>query len=131
MDVSRGVIRNRIFANQVKDFSGLMFGNITPTDIDGMIEYHNICFVYIELKHDKAELPYGQRLALERQCDNMNKVKPAIAIIASHNSNGDIDVANSSVTEYRFEGKWRQRQEATTTRQLIEKFFCWVEARSN
>lgn len=125
--MDRGVIRNRLFANQVRDFSGLRFGKITPTDIDGMIEYHNLCYVYIETKYESAELPYGQRLALERQCDDMQKVKPAIAIVASHNTDGDIDVANTTVTEYRFMGKWRTRPDTETTRQLIDKFFKWVE----
>lgn len=123
----RGVIRNRQYATQVRDFSGLRFGNITPTDIDGMIEYKNLAYVYIETKFENASLPFGQRLALERQCDDMSKVKPTMAIIASHNSDGDIDVGSTTVTEYRFRGRWRTREATTTTHDLIERFFNWVE----
>jgi hypothetical protein len=124
---TRGIIRNREYANQVRDFSGLRFGNITPTDVDGMIEYKNICYVYIETKYESAELPFGQRLALERQTDDMQKVKPTLTVIASHNSQGDIDVANTTVTEYRFMGKWRTRTTQTTTFELVDRFINWVE----
>ena len=116
----RGKIRNREYATQVRDFSGLRFGNITPTDIDGLIEYHGKGYVFIETKHAEAELPFGQRLALERICDDLQKVKPTLIIVASHDTDGDIDVAETTVTEIRFKGKWRQRD--GTTRQLIESF---------
>lgn len=127
--VQRGVIRNRNYANQVRDFSGLRFNNITPTDIDGMIEYKNLCYVYIETKYDGAELPFGQKLALERQTDDMQKVKPTITIIASHNSEGDIDVANTTVTQYRWKGEWRTRD--ATTGELIRNFIDWIEHGKN
>lgn len=123
----RGVIRSRDFANQVKDFSGLCFGNITPTDIDGMIEYKNICYVYMESKFDGAELPYGQRLALERQHDDMRKTKPVLTIICTHHSSGDIDYANTIVSEYRFGSGWQHPSKETTTAELITRFLTWVE----
>lgn len=122
----RGVIRNRDFACQVKDFSGLRFGNITPTDIDGMIEYHNRAYVYIELKHLHTDLPHRQRLALERQCDDMGKVKPTLLVIASHVTGGDIDVANTEVIEYRYCKKWKIPQKTTTVHEIIEYFLLNV-----
>ena len=130
-DSRRGAIHNREYATQVKDYTGLRFGNITPTDIDGLIEYKDKAYVYIELKYKDAELPRGQRLALERQCDDMQRVKPTITIIASHSETGDIDVANTTVTEYRFWGAWRTRDTTTTTYDLISKFFSWVETGSD
>lgn len=39
--------------------------NITPTDIDYMTEC-NSHFLFFEMKTEGAEMPYGQRLALER-----------------------------------------------------------------
>lgn len=130
-DDERGKIRNRQYANRVRDFSGLRFGNITPTDIDGMIEYKNICYVYIETKFESASLPNGQRLALERQCDDMSKVKPAIMIVASHNTDGDIDVANTTVTEFRFRNAWHETQTTTTTKDLVTRFINWAEFERN
>jgi len=40
----RGKIEHRDRARQIRDFSNLRYGNITPTDIDGLIEYQNKCF---------------------------------------------------------------------------------------
>lgn len=125
----RGVIRNRVYANQVRDFSGLRYGNMTPTDFDMVLDYHDKCWAYGEFKYKDTELPFGQRLALERQCDDMAKVKPALAIIASHDCapSEDIDCANTVVSEFRFRGKWRVTETVTTTRELIDRFFHWVE----
>lgn len=123
----RGVIRNKEYARRFNNFSGMRWGNITPTDLDGMMEYRNICYVYIETKYKNAELPFGQRLALERQCDDMSKVKPALLIVASYeNDTGDIDVANTTVTEYRFKGKWHESDGVTTTRALSDRFISWA-----
>lgn len=123
----RGVIRNRQYATQIRDFSGLRYGNITPTDGDFEIEYHNICWVFGELKHGSAPLPYGQRLALERKCDDISHAKPTIVIVASHDTSGDIDVANTTVTEFRFDCRWVVPKNKTTTKELIGRFIKWAE----
>ena len=36
----RGATTYKERAKQGRDFTGLRYGNITPTDIDGLIEYH-------------------------------------------------------------------------------------------
>ena len=123
---NRGAIHNRDRAKQLRDFSGLRFGNITPTDLDGLIEYQGKGYVLIETKLNNAPLLYGQKLALERLTDDLNRARrPTICIIASHNSsnpNEDIDVANAIVSEYRFKGQWRMPESQYTTRHLIESF---------
>jgi len=126
MTAERGVIRNRDYATQIRDFSGLRFKNITPTDIDGLIEYHNKAYVVIEIKYMGSELPYGQRLALERMCDDLSNSKQTIGIVASHSSTGDIDVGNIEVIEMRYRGHWYRRTNETV-RQLVEKFISWVD----
>lgn len=133
-DDERGVIHNRERARQIRNFSGLRFQNITPTDIDGMIEYHNLCYVYMETKYKDAELPPGQRLALERQTDDLQKIKPCICIVCSHDitdPNQDIDMANTTVTEYRWNGAWRTKENTTTTKDLVERFISWVNTEHN
>lgn len=121
----RGAIRNRQYGTQVRDYRGLRFGNITPTDIDGLIEYQGKGYVFIETKYQNAELPYGQRLALERLCDDLQIVKPTLLVIASHNTNGDIDVANTEVSSYRFKGEWKHTEK--TAGQLIAAFIGYLE----
>lgn len=123
MAVSRGVIRNRQFANQVKDFSGLRYGSITPTDIDGAIDFGNRVFVFIELKYGAGNIPCGQKLALERIADDLDCYgKPTIAIVARHDSDADIDVANCPVEQIRFRGKWILLANHHTVRYVIDRF---------
>lgn len=122
--VNRGKILNRDRARQIKDFTGLRFGNITPTDIDGMIEYHDKGYIFIELKLGDTPILFGQRLALERLTDDLSRAsKPTICIIAKHNSvnnDEDIDVANAVVSEYRLNGIWHIPQLIFTVRHLID-----------
>lgn len=128
MQDDRGKIRNRELAARLRDFSGMRFGNITPTDVDGLIEYHDKGYVIIETKYNAAPMPYGQRLALQRTCDDLQTQKPTLLVVAANrNQEGDIDIANTEVTEYRFDGKWLKRQ--CTTRQLVERFIAYLDKR--
>jgi len=105
--MNRGKIRNEKYAKQLRDFNGLKFGNITPTDIDGFIDFKNKVFIFLEFKYSDSEIPFGQKLALERLCDTCS-LKNAYVIICSHNNKADeqIDTANSIVKEVRFLKKW-------------------------
>lgn len=104
----RGIIQNREFKQKIADFSGLRFGKITPTDLDAFMDFGNRLFVFVEAKYGSSQLPYGQQLALERLCDACNEppIRYAVAFIVSHKSEGDIDFANTTVTKYRWNGKW-------------------------
>ena len=120
-DENRGIIQNRKYAKQINNFSGLRVKNITPTDIDGFIDFGNKKFVFIEMKYRGAKLPYGQRLALERLIDSCNK--DAVLIIAQHDTeSGDIDVANSIVREYRYKKKWTTQFKVITVYDAVLKF---------
>lgn len=125
---NRGAIHNRPRAKQLRDYSGLRFGKITPTDIDGLIEYKNKAYVILELKYGDTELPFGQRLALERLTDDLEQVgKPTLCIVATHDThdcNKDIDAANTIVTKYRLKREWIPLSPdlEVTTRTIIELF---------
>jgi hypothetical protein len=122
--VARGIILNRERARQIRDFSGMLYGSITPTDIDGLIEYRNKCYVLFEEKYRDAKLPRGQELALERICDDLQKVKPALLIVANHEAEPgkDIDVASSFVVKFRFENNWYFVAGKVTTKELTTRF---------
>jgi len=124
MDADRGVIHNRARARQIRDFSGMLFGKITPTDIDGLIEFKNKCYVLLEEKTGDAKMDRGQELAFERMCDDLAKVKPTILIIAKHNTtpSQDIDVANTLVVMVRWKNKWYISSKSRTVRDVTEKF---------
>lgn len=120
----RGVIRNRAFAAQLRDFSGLRYGKITPTDIDGFMDFGDRLFVFIESKYGGASLPYGQMLAIQRLVDACHNPprRYAAAIICDHHQAGDVDFAATTVRTYRWGGVWRKpMQSGVTTRQAIDR----------
>jgi hypothetical protein len=118
-----GQFKNKEYARQLRSFGGLVFGSISPTDIDGCIEYKNKLFIWIESKFGNAKLPFGQRLAFERINDAIEKSgKPSIFIVANHHAEEDIDLANSIVTEYRTCEKWNIPKQNLTVRKACELF---------
>jgi len=116
---------NRDKVKQLIDFTGILNeGKLSATDMDGMIEYKNQLYLFIEIKEGNKDLPFGQKLALERLTDDLSKVKPTIAIVAEHNitnPNVDIVMAECIVREIRFNNKWSP-VESTTVRTVVDKF---------
>jgi len=116
-------IRNREYAKQLIDFKGLHFGTLMPTDIDAFIDFGDSKFVFIEVKHGDSLLPYGQRVALERLADACIVAgKKTIVIVASHDSVGDIDIANLPVREVRIHKAWHPIEAHLTVRDAIEQW---------
>lgn len=126
MQPKRGKIHSRERAKQLIDFSGLLYGNITPTDIDGLIEYHDKGYILIETKLSGNTFDLGQRLALERLTDDLNKIhKLTICIVADHEVYDpfeDIDIAITTVREYRWKDKWIIPKHVCTTKQMVDYF---------
>lgn len=105
----RGVIRNRAKAKQLRSFQGIRRGNITPTDIDGMMEYKNKAYIWIELKTSGAALTYGQALAYQRLTADLAQCGKCTAFfVATHetlNPDEDIDVKAALVCTLFLNGK--------------------------
>lgn len=98
----RGVIVNRQLGSQIKDYSGLRHDKITPTDIDGIIEYKDFAYLIIELKYPNVALPKGQEICLERLIRDLQTIKPqSILIIGEHHTpkEDDIDVSGADITK--------------------------------
>lgn len=135
MTYERGVIRNKDFAFQERDFRGLEYGyqfSITPTDIDAFIEYQRRGYVIIEAKYGTSRLRGGQRLALERLCDDLQKIKPTLLVFSRHDCRvGEIvKFAVIPVVEYRFEQAWRSGN-GFTTKALVDKFINYLHRGSH
>lgn len=114
------LIKNRKFLTQVKDFSNLRFGSIYPTDIDGFIDFKNKLFVFIEAKFGTSALKGGQRLALERLCDScQGEHRDSFVIVASHDSENDIDISSAIVTIMRHKNQWKQLKKKITVKEVI------------
>lgn len=123
--VLRGVIRHRDRAQQILDYSGLTYGSITPTDIDGLIEFKNKAFLWLEFKHQgKPDLDRGQELAFERLC--MNTKKPTLLLVALHNEpvERDIYAADCIVHRYLWRGEWTFPVNPITVKQMVDRFFA-------
>lgn len=119
--MTKGIIDNRERARQLYDYSRLRFGNITPTDIDGLMDLHNHCTVVLEYKYRSKPLLRGQKIALERLADN-SKI-PTIVIVAGHNVadvRQDIPAHSCPVREYYFGGMWHEG--TGTVLELVERF---------
>lgn len=124
----RGKIRNEEYYSQLNDFSGLRWGSITPTDLDGFIDFGNKAFVFLELKHVTAGMIGGQRLAFERLCDACESAgKPSILIVGNHDTQpGEhVDVAGTLVTEFRMRRCWRAPKKTMTIKEMIDGFKEW------
>lgn len=106
----------------------MKFGTITPTDIDGLIEYHNKYFIFIETKYKTGEVPHGQKLALERLCDATQRSgKPSLLMICTHESKGDIDVGETIVSEYRYKYCWKIPNKTVTAFRMVKGFIEKME----
>ena len=83
----RSRIHNQGKMRQLIDFKNLeVDDHIYPTDIDGLIEYKNAEYIIFEIKFKGAEVPYGQKLALQRMVDDFTVAgKRAIVLICEHN----------------------------------------------
>ena len=105
-----GEFKDEENARQLISFSGLSFKTMTPTDIDGILDYKNKLWIIFELKYGNGDLPFGQELALERLCDDLHKTKPAIVIVATHSADVSQKViaADCIVSKYRYKGKWHE-----------------------
>ena len=104
------MIQDKVRYQQFIDYSNLMFGTIHPTDSDGEIEYHDKAWIFFEIKHGNKDIPFGQRLALERKIDDITRSgKKAVLFVAEHfisNPGIDIDAAACKVRSFYYKNKW-------------------------
>ena len=125
--IERGDIKHRYRAKQINSFAGLIRRrNITPTDIDGIIDYGGKAFIILEGKYGDAELPKGQKMALENLANTILEAKKKSLVIVYrhyvHNVNDDINVSKQLVSDIYFKRKWFEIGFDKTVLQIIEIF---------
>ncbi len=99
------LIRDKAKAKQLVDFSGLALEDgIYPTDIDGLIEYHNSLYIIFEIKYKIPFVSIGQRIALERLAHDLSVAgKEAVVFVATHDVTDpkeDVDAAECVVRKF-------------------------------
>lgn len=126
-------IRNPDRMKQLVDFTGLeLDGGIYPTDIDGLIEYHDKEYILLEIKYGETKVPIGQRLAMERMVNDFTKLgKPSVAIVGEHriaDVGENIVAAECVVREiyYGGEQQWRKTDKQMTIKEFIDNFQAFV-----
>lgn len=126
------LVKHRERAKQIIDFTGLQWDTITPTDIDGLIEYKNKAMVFMEFKYNDAQMPKGQELALQRLADDSQKVgKEATVLECIHfvgDCNDDVIATDAIVRRIYYKGKWYDDGKSTV-KDKIDSFISYVSNR--
>lgn len=117
---------------QILSFENLQNGKMHPTDVDGLIEYKNIGYIFFELKYNGKALPLGQRIALERIVKDLSKNKNSVALVCDHyvaDTNKPVDVASARVREVYYSNQlyWRAPYQPMTAKQCTNQFINYLE----
>lgn len=113
--------------NQIVDYSGLKWGKIRPSDIDGIIEFGGKKLILLEFKTALKPMDLGQKILLEHLIQNWDAKSgnESIAIIADHytESSEVIDGGSCIVREAYYKGKWYSYQGLNrTVKSVVERF---------
>ena len=112
-------------------FSKLKYGTITPSDIDGLIEYKNKCYIFFEFKYNFGDLNTGQRLMFERLIRDISKIKPCIFFLASWDDSmvedNSINAAEAIVYYVRDALGWHKPDSNVTLNDCIDYFINLVD----
>lgn len=129
-DENRGTIQFKGRARQVITYDGMTFNKISPTDVDGLIEYRGKAYIVYEVKYDGAEMSQGQKLALTRMADDFKSAgKEAVLLICEHHNSAQTDVllADTVVRELYYNGKFHRPQAKRTAKEWTDRFIRHVE----
>lgn len=126
--MARGSFRSVPRARQLVRFDGFQYGNITPTDIDGLIDFRGSVWVLFEVKSAGKDVPRGQRLALERLIETFRRAgQHGIAMIAEQSERDcdkDVYARSCRVREiYTTEAQhWRPPKWPTTAKEMADAY---------
>ena len=131
-ETARGAIKYKDRYKQLISYEGLeRHRHITPTDIDGVIDYAGNAFFVMECKHEdkflNEGLDNGQKMAIENMINGwIESGKLAMAIVFVHNKMTDeiIIAKDAIVVEYYFNAKWQTPKDI---KQTVYDAVVWFE----
>ena len=121
------LIRNSNQVKQAIDFSGIQNGKIHPSDIDAVLEFDNDILILIEVKRKGNKIPTGQRLLLERVCDNW-RTKKSVVLFVTHefyDTTKDIPLNKCIVEKVYWSKSWRDNKNKDIVSLLNELGKYW------
>lgn len=134
-DANRGTFQTE-YARQLVSFEGLKFkgrnglANVTPTDIDGVVQLDNEnCFIFFELKHSGG-VPSGQATALARLADAVqNGGTDCVVFVAIHNTPFPQTImAKDAVVKYIYwNGKWCPEKKQRKLYEIALDFINYIK----
>ena len=128
--MTAGVFHSLPRAKQLIEFSGLRFGTITPTDLDGLIDYHNNAFAFFEIKSEGQQMPFGQALAFTRIVTHLERAGLKAALFVAEHCERDpdrqINAARCLVQRVFTRGVWTDVDGERPLREVIDEFFASV-----
>lgn len=134
-DNNRGTFQTE-YAKQLVSFDGLKFkgrnglNNVTPTDIDGLVQLDNEnCFIFFELKHS-GSVPSGQSSALEKLADAVQAGGVnCVIFIAVHNTPypETIMAKDAIVRNIYWKGKWYVEYKGRTLHKIALSFIDFIK----
>ena len=128
-----GVYKNIEEGKKIIFFEGMSFGQhglISPTDIDGAIEYGDRAWLIYEVKKKGTSVPQPQELMLERFARDMHRAgKDSIVIVAEHDKDTErINLKDCPVRKYLVnDKKWKYPKKPVTTKALTDWFIYYVD----
>jgi len=121
----RGKIRSEKYARQQVRWPSMRWGNITPTDIDGALDFSDRLYIFFEVKHISSHLNTGQRLLLERMCKRINDSGAvSVALVAQHYEDIDhVILENCILDEYWYFGEWHKPRDIVTIERCVDTLY--------
>lgn len=131
----RGKIKYLDRYKQLISYEGLeRHRKITPTDIDGFIDYNGNAFFYIEGKEEsrykRGGLDTGQKRAIQNLIkSNTMAGHAAAAVIFTHTCsvNEIINAKDMKIVEAYFDRKWHKLNGSCTLSDAIDRFEKYCE----
>lgn len=139
----RGKIQYADYARQLVSFEGMKFTGIdgklngTPTDVDGLIQLDRWnCIILFELKHKGGHMPDGQRIALTRLCDAVQRSGVhCVLFLAEHHADepDDIIAKDAIIQGYYMQARnephcmWHCEKQGRTLKEMMDRYIEYIK----
>ena len=127
------LINNEKRANQIIDFYGILPPPLCLTDVDAAFEFHDIGYLFVEVKYNGKKLPVGQRKILERLTRRLASTDAkAVSIVVDHNIVNPMEsimLCDCKVREVYWGNImcWKPPKKPCTAGEFINTYYNWLK----